>query len=100
MCWSVCLAVCLLYIYIYIYISTIVYQTINRTGRKLHHPSSFSPSGGHRDGRGTERHADCTSDVDDSHTSGTRNSDLLDFGGTDIYNDNGWDTDLEAEGRE
>ena len=40
------------------------------------------------------------SDASDADETRTRTAEMLDFGGTDIFGEQGWDTDLEVEGKD
>lgn len=68
------------------------WQIISRSGRKSRQ-SQLSSSVS----RARESSFGAGSPSTDSEYRGQTSADLNDFGGTDIYNDEGWDTDLEDE---
>jgi len=67
-------------------------QVISRSGRKSRQ-SQLSSSVS----KARESAFSTGSPISDSDYRGQSSADLNDFGGTDIYNDDGWDTDLEEE---
>ena len=75
--------------------STCGMRHINRSNRKTRPKSTTSTLISEE--RSTLRSMESDDDSDDNRTSVTKATVDFDFGGVDIYADNGWDTDLEGE---